>query len=107
MTAALTVVGYDGSGPSRTALRWALDDARRTGAALELVHASARRALNTAAPQARCAAQLSGSATAGERSRSSRTSTAPSCSRNRHGWLLCSDGARTAAAAARWNAAAS
>ncbi len=50
MTAALTVVGYDGSGPSKAALRWALDDARRTGVAVELVHACAWPPLMPAAP---------------------------------------------------------
>ena len=32
------VVGVDGSGPSRTALRWAAAEARLRGAALEVVH---------------------------------------------------------------------
>lgn len=50
MRTATTVVGYDGSGPSRAALRWALDDARRTGAAIELVHACDWPALMPAAP---------------------------------------------------------
>jgi nucleotide-binding universal stress UspA family protein len=33
------VVGIDGSGPSRKALAWAVDDARVTGAEVDLVHA--------------------------------------------------------------------
>lgn len=32
------VVGVDGSGPSRVALRWAITEARLRGAALEVVH---------------------------------------------------------------------
>lgn len=33
------VVGVDGSGPSLAALRWAVDEGRRRGAAVEAVHA--------------------------------------------------------------------
>ncbi|GAA0808234.1 universal stress protein [Spirilliplanes yamanashiensis] len=49
MHALKTVVGYDGSDESRAALHWALDDARRTGAAVELVHACTWPALMPAA----------------------------------------------------------
>jgi nucleotide-binding universal stress UspA family protein len=50
MTAAFTVVGYDGSSQSKAALRWALDDAGRSGTVIELVHACAWPPLMPAAP---------------------------------------------------------
>ena len=63
--------------------------------------ASAIRALKVAAPQAIRTAQPPLSATTSWRNGSASTSIPPSRSRKRHGWLLCRDGARTAASAAR------
>ena len=53
--------------------------------------------LNTAAPTLINSSRPDGSMTSNWRVRSAYTSTPPFRMRNRHGWLLCSDGAATAA----------
>ena len=69
--------------------------------------AKARRALKMAAPPAIRSAHPCGSATGSVRLGSASTSSPPSRTRKRHGWVLCIDGARIAASTARWNTVAS
>jgi hypothetical protein len=85
------------SGRTTASRLWSLVSGNSCTSAATPSTLTASRRFNSAAPQASINSRWSGSAAGSSLAKSARTSIVVAVQRNRHGWVLCSDGAAVAA----------